>query len=82
MAGASELLAKGYSRYSINSMNCVENDQVLIRPFVSRTLPSISKPLNGESHAPFSSAALICCAVAGVNYNSDVHHLSALGEHR
>jgi len=34
MAGASEaseLLAKDYSRYSINSMNCVENDQVLIR---------------------------------------------------
>nr|TKS02627.1 hypothetical protein D5086_0000160280 [Populus alba] len=30
MAGASEaseLLAKDYSRYSINSMNCVENDQ-------------------------------------------------------
>lgn len=31
---------------------------------------------------PSASDALISCAVAGLNYNSDVPHLSALGEHR
>lgn len=27
---------------------------------------------NGESHLPFTSAALISCTAAGLNYNSDV----------
>ena len=59
--------------------NSVSGQLVLTQPFSLFYSPQQSLLRNGESHLPFSSAALISCAVAGVNYNSDVTHLSALG---